>query len=215
MGMFLNYQNLADNYIPNNLINTYPHNISNSKLNPVDASKPYEEYDAKGELSGYFWHYGETLNLEFQLDGEITLESDAILLKSAGQTPTEQTVGKIGQRVYNIIDLRSWTCVAVVDEKHTWQEDSEFTYPLNSDRSVYISAEDYLSDKQVEVTIYNFRMEPVVQKIYNGSSVIVFHIDKKLSALLQKGIYYCKVTLFNSDVSQVVFDTSDCNLIVK
>lgn len=215
MGMFLNYQNLADNYIPNNLINTYPHNISNSKLNPVDASKPYEEYNAKGELSGYFWRYGETLNLEFQLDGEITIESDAILLKSAGQTPTEKTIGKIGQRVYNIIDLRSWTCIAITDENYTWQEDKEFTYPLNSDKSVYVSAEDYLSDKQVEVTIYNFRMEPVVQKIYSGSSTIVFHIDNKLSKLLQKGIYYCKVTVFNSDVSQVVFDTTDCNLIVK
>ena len=113
MGMFLNYHNIDSNYRPNNLINAFPSKMNSSKLDPLDASKPFEEYNTKGELTGYFWRYGETLNLEFNIDGEITIESNAMLLKIKGQEPTTVTMGKVGQRVYNIVDLRSWTCVAV------------------------------------------------------------------------------------------------------
>lgn len=216
MGMFLNYQNIADNYMPNNLINAFPHMLNSSKLDPLDASKPYEEYNSKGELTGYFWRQGETLNLEFNIDGEITLESDALLITSMNQIPTDKTIGKVGQRAYNVIDLKSWTCVAITTTgKFIWEEDAEFTYPLNSDRSVYISAEDYLKDKKVEVTLYNFRMEPICKKVYPAASKIIFAIDRELSNALPRGIYYCSVTVFNDDISYKIFDSTDCNLLVK
>ena len=217
MGMFLNYQNIADNYKPNNLINAFPHKMNSSKLDPLDASKPFEEYNAKGELSGYFWRQGETLNLEFNIDGEITLEANAILLTSKGQEPTVDTLGKVNQRAYNVVDLRSWTCSAVTTTgKYIWEEDAEFTYPLNSDRSVYISAADYLKDKKVEVTLYNFRMEPIHKELYpHAAPTIVFKIDRELSNLLPKGIYHCSVTVFNDDVCYTIFDTNDCDLLVK
>lgn len=215
MGMFLNYQNIAKNYVPNNLINAFPSKMNSSKLDPLDASKPFEEYNAKGELTGYFWRQGETLNLEFNIDGEITLEADAILLTAHGQAPTTQTMGKVGQKAYNIVDLKSWRCVAVSAMQFIWQEDEEFTYPLNSDRSVYISAADYLKDKEVEVTLYNFRMEPICKKVFAASPTIVFEIDRELSAALPKGIYHCSVTVFNKDVCYTVFDSNDCDLLVK
>lgn len=213
--MFLNYHNIADNYMPNNLIKAFPYRAEDTKLAPCDASKPFEEYNAKGELSGYFWRYGETLNLEFGIDGEITVEADAILLKTRGQTPTTKTMGKIGQKVYNIIDLRSWECISIINKEYIWEEDKEFTYPLNSDRSVYISAEDYLKDKSVEVILYNFRMEPICKKVYPASPTIIFSIDKELSLSLPKGIYYCSVTVFNESVCYTIFDSNDCNLLVK
>lgn len=215
MGMFLNYQNIAKNYVPNNLINAFPSKMNSSKLDPLDASKPFEEYNAKGELTGYFWRQGETLNLEFNIDGEITLEADAILLTAHGQAPTTQTMGKVGQKAYNIVDLKSWRCAAVSAMQFIWQEDAEFTYPLNSDRSVYISAADYLKDKEVEVTLYNFRMEPICKKVFAASPTIVFAIDRELSAALPKGIYHCSVTVFNKDVCYTVFDANDCDLVVK
>lgn len=215
MGMFLNYHSIADNYVPNNLINAFPNKLNISKLDPVEASKPFEEYNAKGELIGYFWRYGETLNLEFNIDGEITVESNAILSKTRGQEPTVNTLGKIGQRFYNIIDLRSWTCISITNKSYIWEEDEEFTYPLNSDRSVYISAADYLKDKTVEIVLYNFRMEPICKKIYPASPTIVFTIDKELSTSLPKGIYYCSVNVFNSEVCFTIFDSNDCSLLVK
>ena len=213
--MFLNYQNLADNYIPNNLINAFPYRTKETKLDPITASKPFEEYNAKGELIGYFWRYGETLNLEFNIEGEITIETDAILLKVKGQTPTTKTIGKVGQRAYNIVDLASWTCSGMTYGEYIWNQDAEFTYPVSATRSVYLSADDYLSDKSVEVTLYNFRMEPICKKLYPASSTIIFNIDRELSNQLVKGIYYCSVIVFNEKVCYTIFDSNDCTLLVK
>lgn len=213
--MFLNYQSIADNYTPNNLISAFPHRPEYSKLSPVNASKPYEEYNAKGELEGYFWRYGDTLNLEFNIDGEITIESDALIISGKGQSPTSATVGKVGQKYYNITDLKSYTCLANLYNAYLWKEDEEFTYPLNADKSVYISAEDYLKDKQVEVTLYNFRLEPICKKVFKGEPTIRFFIDKELSQLLVKGIYYCSVNVFNNQINMVVFEPTDCKLLVK
>lgn len=213
--MFLNYQNLADNYMPNNLINAFPYRTKETKLDPTTASKPFEEYNAKGELTGYFWRYGETLNLEFNIDGEITIEADAILLKVKGQTPTTKTIGKIGQRAYNIVDLISWTCRGMTHGEYLWEQDIEFSYPVSATRSVYLSAADYLKDKSVEVTLYNFRMEPICKKLYPASPTIIFSIDRELSNQLVKGIYYCSVTVFNEKVCYTIFNSNDCNLLVK
>ena len=214
MGMFLNYQNIENSY-PNNLRKSFPVATADSKLCPVEASKPYEEYNKKGELVGYFWRYGETLNLEFNIDGEITIESDAIIFRQTAIIPSDYTMGKVGQRAYNIIDYRSWTCVAVDNGKYVWEEDSVFTYPQVSDRKVYIPADSYLKDKHVEVVLYNFRMEPVCKKLYDAATTIVFPIDKELSEKLVKGIYYCSVSVFNDTTSVKVFDTTDGCLLVK
>lgn len=79
MGMFTNYENLQDNYIPNNICPSTP--CPNpcppeSKLQPCKPKLPYEEYNATGELIGYWWYYGDTLNLEFNIEGELVVEGN-------------------------------------------------------------------------------------------------------------------------------------------
>lgn len=69
--MFTNYQNLSENYIPNNLSKNKTKPRSYTKLNPCEITKPYELYNAKNELEGYYWYYGNTINLEFDIDGEV------------------------------------------------------------------------------------------------------------------------------------------------
>lgn len=213
MGMFLNYDNIAKNYVPNNLMCSFPVGKSYTKLNPVNSSKPYEEYDFKGDLVGYFWRYGETLNLEFNIDGEITVEDDAIVLTSAGLVPSDSE-GNINQRAYNTIDKRSWTCSNINNDKREWAEDDVFTYP-EFGNSVYFTAEEYLKDKKVDVTLYNFRMEPIHTEIFSGASKIIFKIDSELSKKLTKGIYYCSLTVINDSICLPIFNSSDCKLLVK
>lgn len=211
MGMFTNYHNIADNYVPNNLIKAYPTKCVPTKLDPVEASKPYEDYNAKGDLCGYFWRYGESINLEFNLDGEITVESDAIILTVAGAVPS--TVGaKINQRAYNIADLKSWTYNNSVDH---WVEDNEFTYPQDSEKSVFMDATTFLSDKNVKVTFYDFRHYPVHEQTFAGATKIIIQITPELSKKFNKGIYYCTVEVFNPFISMKVFDTTDGHLLVK
>ena len=214
MGMFLNYENIAD-YHPNNLKCSFPVGKSYTKLDPIQASKPYEEYNTKGELVGYFWRYGETLNLEFNIDGEITVESDAMIFVEAGTGPDISTVGFEGQRAYNIKDMNSWTCTMIVEDNYIWEMDTEFVYDEHAGTAVYVSAEDFLADKHVEVKLYNFRMEPVYTKIYDGTSKIILPITADLSKQLKRGIYYCSLTVFNDNVNLKIFDSHDCILNVK
>jgi hypothetical protein len=65
MSMFDNYQN-------NNPHTCYPPQPGFTHLAPIRPNKPYEEYNVKGELIGYYWYYGDVVNLEYNIDGEVT-----------------------------------------------------------------------------------------------------------------------------------------------
>ena len=212
--MFLNYHAIADNYVPNNTTCSFPKGQSYTKLESIEASKPYEEYNSKGELIGYFWRYGETLNLEFNIDGEITVETDAIILTAARQTPSSAE-GKLNQKAYNVTDIRSWTCIQIVDGYRVWSEDNEFTYNPNSTRSIYVSAEDYLKDKYLEFNMYNFRFEKIYTKVLSGTTKAVINIDKELSRKMNKGIYYCSLSVVDDYTCLPIFTSKDCTLLVK
>lgn len=178
---------------------------------------PYGDYNALGQLQGYYWHYGDTVNLTFHLDGEISVESDAILYTGYGEEPTEQTVGTIGQRAYNVLDLVSWTCDAIIDGKYIWNRDSEFIYPEDSARKVYMTASDFLHGKQASVTIYNFRYEPFYSKIVEAKDTITISIDKETSKMFTKGTYYLTLQIFDdSSLLYIpVIKGKDCAITVR
>lgn len=52
---------------------TFPPKCPNEKLDPCKPKIPYEEYNAEGKLVGYYWYYGDTTTLEFNLEGEVTV----------------------------------------------------------------------------------------------------------------------------------------------
>lgn len=188
MALFDNYENLG-NAIPNNLYARYP-------VKEI-YKRPYEQYNAQGEFVGYFWNYGTTVNLQFDLSGEITVEGNAIIYTVAYQKPTKATKGFIGQKAYNIVDLTSWTLDNIVGEDYNWIEDSEFQYPVEGSKNIYIDATDYLKDKKVIVSLYDFRMEKIDERLFEGNTNIVYIIDKELSDKLVKGIYYCSLVIYD------------------
>lgn len=53
MGMFSSYENINPNYQPNNF-KPAPQCRPEDKLKPCRPDRPYEEYNAKGELIGYY-----------------------------------------------------------------------------------------------------------------------------------------------------------------
>lgn len=212
--MFEKYQNL-ENYIPNNIKNCSNVGKSYTKLDTECSDKCFAEYDSHGNIIGYYWHYGDTLNLEFNIDGEITIESDAILLTEPGQTPTINLSGYIGQKAYNIVDLVSWTCSALTNQHTIWTKDDEFTYDEMSSRSVYVDASEFLQNKKLQFTIYNFRREVVLQEFHTGKTKFVFNINKELSKNLKKGIYYCSLAAVDDVCYIPIFNTEDCVLSVR
>ncbi len=157
--IFDNYANISDSYIPTN---TETINNDCSKLDPCKAKIPFADYNAAGELVGYWWYYGDTLNLEFTISGEVIVDQG-----------TDET-------------------------------------------STYTTAEDYLSDKQVKVCLYNFRMELIDTKVFDGATTITYEIDEELSKKLVKGVYYCSLSIYNgTGLIETLLGQSDCTLTVK
>lgn len=205
--MFDGYQDLDNYYVPSNI---RPPKPDCNKLKSCAPIKPYEDYNDKNELIGYWWYYGNTVVLEFNINGEITIEDDAIIYTNTTQQPSVTTEGRIGQKAYNIVDLKSWTCMNIIYEdgnvlKYNWVLDSEFVYPEDGQRNVYIDAEDFLKDKQAVVKLYNFRREIIDTKTYQASTNIKYVIDKEFSEKLVRGNYFVSLEIFDETLNATIF----------
>ena len=66
------------------------------------GKEPYGNYNALGQLEGYFWYYGETIRLNFSIDGEVTTDSKDALGNSIYVSASDYLQGKVAQvKIYN------------------------------------------------------------------------------------------------------------------
>ena len=213
--MFTNYNNIDPSYVPNNMHLVNKTVKSYTKLAPVALSKPYELYNAKNELEGYFWYHGESITLDFSIEGEITLENDALIYSNKGEYPTNLTEGYIGQKAYNTADYSCWECVAVEENDYMWVPNGTVKYDPDLTRSVYIDAKDYLKDKMVDFKIFDFRMNENYLKTIKGTESARFEISPDLSKKMLPGIYSCSLSVYNDEMNQKIFGNDSCKLLVK
>ena len=76
--MFENYQNINTQYVPNNYQNSYGYNSCNDSMQTSTPNKPYEIKDQRGNITGYFWYQGDSVNLSFDIVGEFTDDDNYI-----------------------------------------------------------------------------------------------------------------------------------------
>lgn len=213
MGMFDNYNNQNTNYIPNNM--------GYAGQKPLAYPIPYAEYNVEGQQTGYYWYYGDTVNLTFNLIGELTVETGSIVYYQSGQAPTTETEGQVGQRAYNVYDLISWTCTAIEEEyeetTYIWTQDQQFTYPDDGQKGVYVPAARYVNGMTAQIKIYNFRFEEVYSFTTEARDKVTLSIGKDLSEKLIRGTYYITLTLVN-ETNQTylqLFKDKECVITVK
>lgn len=72
MGMFDNYNNLNTSFTPNPYAPQYPPQKQPQQIIQNNPNKPYEIIDARGNLTGYFWYYGNSVDLVWDIVGEVT-----------------------------------------------------------------------------------------------------------------------------------------------
>ena len=207
MSMFDNYNNIHDEYISSNK------DKHRQQYIPADR-KPYEEYNEEGELIGYSWRYGDRVNLQFELSGEITIPDNSIVYSVSGYTPTSATKGEINQKAYNVMDLISWTCVMASTDEYMWLQDDEFTYPEQG-KNVFFTLADYIKGKTIRLNIFNFRHEEIYTENFEGNTTIELQINNKLSAKLIKGIYYLDMVVCDQENDNYINAIDNLQLIIK
>lgn len=66
--MFENFQNIPVEYTPNNFQTTS--NTTDTPVTPKNPNKPYEVKNMNGEVTGYFWYYGNSIDLTFDINSD-------------------------------------------------------------------------------------------------------------------------------------------------
>lgn len=197
MSIFDNYENLSSTYVPNNQKEVL------EKQNIFIPSIPKKEYDALGNFLGYSWSYGDTLSFDVLLSKIIKVENDAIVYDIAGLSPDSSTIGIKGQRAYNIIDIKSWTCETLDQTIYNWVEDDVFKYPeLSGTKEISLKTFKNIDNKSILFVIKNFREEIIYSKKYDANTEIKIDIDKELSSKLLQGIYYAYIDIFDDEYSE-------------
>lgn len=228
MGLFDNYQNINPNYVPNNIVP--PPNPCKPKLEPCKPIKPYEEYNAEGELVGYYWHYGDTINLEFNVSGEVTIINGESFISAVDFLSNKYAVmtvydfrGQVvaTQKLYtstkfergSVIKAGSVINQVVIGEDYVVEDGS---WTVNQQSILKIG-----STLAKGTTINNREIEEntvtETELILYPGTKILFEIDKELSNKLVKGVYTCTLIIYDADGSYVdtLFSQTDGNLIVK
>lgn len=76
MGMFDNFNNVKTTYQVNPYAPQYPPQKMPTQIIQNNPNKPYEVVDARGVLTGYFWYYGNSVDLTWDIVGEVTTTQD-------------------------------------------------------------------------------------------------------------------------------------------
>ena len=193
MTMFDNYNNLNSSYHPNNMAEYLP----DTYIEYTDKL-PRKEFNLCGEFIGYSWNYGDTLTLEIPINPTIKVEADAIIFTEKGDKPTEETVGKLNQRAYNIYDLKCWKCATLDRTIYNWVEEDTFNYPVNGIKEVQLK--EHTIEGKAIIRIFNFRWEEIKSFEVDMADTVSVEISKEISQELLKGIYNCSVDINNERV---------------
>ncbi len=62
---------------------TYVGRTNNCYIEPKAPNKPYELTNDLGEVIGYYWYYGESIDLVLSIDGEVTDETSSTYIPAA------------------------------------------------------------------------------------------------------------------------------------
>ena len=206
--MFEQYDNLSSQYIPSNMNKGSCLPKQNPYLDPLTPKKPYEEINAEGELVGYWWNYGDTINLEFELSGNVTVDDSNTFISVRDFIKDKQ----IRINIYNFRHEQIETKLFDGNNKQyqsiTYSVDPTvnrktiglfYTYSDNTYSQVQLPR-DYIKD-----TIY-----------YKEDDVkVIFGIDQAMSADLVKGIYYCSLEILDDVSTITVINDNDFSLTVK
>ena len=197
--MFDSFHNIPYCYIPDNM-HLPPRPPEVKKLTDTNLDIIL---DKRGRKKGYSWNYGETVAIPLTVNIPIVIEHDAYYTIEAGKAPETTTVGHIGQKFYNLKDVKSYFMVSYVpaENSYIWVQDKQFSYPENG--TVLVTVEPDMQGKYILAEFLNFRGEQMFEQVYEEVNNAEFVIDIDQSLELQRGIYELTTYVGSEDYKQL------------
>lgn len=169
--MFSNFTNISTTYNPNPFQPNYPQALCNcnAEASPVKLNKPYEILSPdRLTVLGYFWYYGNSVDLVFNLEGQVTLEA----------TDNYLTVGDL---------INSLTLVMTI-YNFRYEPIMQFsTDPLISKNQLIVNSNGDVTGSTITASITNELSSQLVKGIYyidlvaslaNGYNETLFNSDQ-------------------------------------
>ncbi len=207
MGMFDNYDYLDETPQPNNMFPKPPVHEIITNYDTVT-----KEFNIKGQCIGYKWDYGNSISINFTINKPIRIPDDAIVYVNVGKYPTAETLGYIGRKCYNLVDVRSWTCTDIYNIQgvvtYEWTMDDDIVTYSDNTREVELTPD--MTNKTLMLDFRDWRHESVYTVLAEDSSVIAFVLTKEQSAeKFIRGVYTCTVSIVSDtdciDVEKINF----------
>lgn len=196
MQLFDNFEHLPHDYVPNNMFPPIPQVmkcLDDRTVHPVMKD---------GKHVGYWWNWGDIVQIPIHNSITISLPPGAQIVYGM-ETPDDDTAGDfIGQKYYNLTQLRSWTLTDVLDSEeldlesdspysYVWVEDKEFTYPERGEEITL--NKDLCCCDQIVAQLFNFRKEMIKSWVFDEGSTNFIRLTPEESLQLVPGIYYLNV----------------------
>ena len=229
MQLFDNFDNIPQNYIPNNMFPRIPEimvALDNDTVKPLFRD---------GRQVGYKWNWGDVIKLPIKNEIHIKVPNGSLTTDTPDEVPTTETVGDfIGQKFYNFKDFRSWTLREILEEEiqpyyegeeqetteevvytYVWEEDPMFTYSKNIGQD-YTVPLPWNEHDQIVVQLFNFRKECIREDIYYEPD-IVWELTPDESLKIVAGIYFLNVHIENrfEDISSYLRLTNAYEIVVQ
>ena len=186
--MFDNFINQSSDYIPNNMFRkpvAREVSLSTETIHPIYR---------RNKIFAYWWNWGDSVSLEIKNAITIYLPEDSIVSNIPDSYPTTETIGNfVGQKYYNLINIRSFTLAAILgegdpeDKLYIWEEDKNFTYRNFGKEPIDLEIP-LREGEQFVVQLLDFRKEKVKENIYHESP-FTWIITPEESLKIKQGIY--------------------------
>lgn len=175
----------------------------------LNDSLPNKVFNIKGNFVGYSWHCYDIFDWEISINRKILVKEDSIIYSLPDEMPDTMTRGYFGQQAYNVRDIKSWTCVGLIDGYFIWVEDKEFIYCINGTKEIELIPD--MLDKTMSITFYDNKWNTLVNIDNIHSNKFSCKIGTTIKELQKNGIYY--VTTRINDITKGTSEVVDAYMI--
>lgn len=168
-GMFDNFQETvnkkSDNCQVHEMFDDFHETSNNQPFCPIHTDKeppknvivgkPYEQYNVLGELIGYWWHEGDKIVLDFDIDGEVIIDH---LDENGNVTPLYVEAKEFVKDKF--ITFKMYNFRGSVVAKKTYPGDTNIKFDIDDKLSeelkkgVYTCSLEISDSKSLGLTIY-------------------------------------------------------------